>query len=89
MAASPRRIYRNLTNAQLLQLQALAFDREAFGTVTGLSGQQHTSQLQFTASDDQLFELNAELSARGLLTALPQKVYQTLNGTCNVPGIIV
>ncbi len=80
MPGSPRRIFRNLTDAQLTQLQNAALDRALFGQLESLAGQGHSSTTKFDLSvDDLLFELNYELGVRGLGTPnLPQKVYQVL-----------
>ncbi len=92
MPGSPRRIYRNLTDAQLLQLQASFFERTVNGSFTSLSGQGHSSQTEFGDLEDQQFELAFEMGVRGLGVANPpQIVYQQMypqiptSGNINVP----
>ena len=89
MAGSPRRIYRNYSDAQLLRLKDALFQRELEGSFTSLSGQNHSSQREYSNAEDQLFELNYELGARGLGAANPPTVvYQDFTGLKQQPNTL-
>lgn len=78
MAGSPRRIYRNLTNAQLDAVIAAAIERTTNGAFTALSGQGHSSSQEFVDPSDMLFEANYEKAIRAN-SLPPQKVYQDMS----------
>jgi len=89
MAGSPRLIFKNYTDAQLLALHASVADRLLNGTFTSLSGQGHSSQMEWANPEDLLYELNFEMGRRGLGEAnISQKLYQQFSNTCPTPSTI-
>jgi len=80
MAGSPRRIFRSYTNAELLELRTSLMERMRDGAMTALSGAQKSASFEFANMEDQMFELDYELRARGIApsgaTVGPNVVYQ-------------
>lgn len=79
MAGSPRRIYRNLSDAQLLQIRDAALDRIINGSFTNLSGAQKSSTREFVDPQDMLFEAEYEIGSRAG-TLAPSRTYQDFSG---------
>lgn len=61
---SPRRLFRNATQAQLDALLASALERALSGEFTSLSGAAKSSSKAWMDLQDQIFEINAELDRR-------------------------
>lgn len=76
---SPQRLFRFLTDAQLEELRTEGYSAALEGQFisTGGAGKAGTKQRLDLATF--LLELNAELQARGLVDARPQKVTQILS----------